>query len=61
LKALISKRHTLAQLLGFENFTHYDLSDQMAQSPEIVAKLYNGSYSAEKINNTVLKLNKIKK
>lgn len=36
LKLIISKRHTLAQLLGFENYAEYDLNGQMAKTPKTV-------------------------
>ncbi len=40
LKAIINKRHVLAQSLGFRSFAHYDLSGQMAQNPKTVWNLY---------------------
>jgi thimet oligopeptidase len=40
LKIIISKRHDLAQLLGFKNFSEYDLSSQMAKKPEVIWDLF---------------------
>ncbi len=34
LKLIIEKRHQLAQLLGFTSFAEYDISQQMAHTPE---------------------------
>ncbi|MDR3646739.1 MAG: Zn-dependent oligopeptidase [Candidatus Babeliales bacterium] len=38
LENLIAKRHELAQLIGFESFTHLKLNSQMAKNPDRVEK-----------------------
>jgi len=38
LESIISKRHELANLLGFETYAHFDLDNQMAKNPSVGKK-----------------------
>ncbi len=38
LQKVITVRHKIAQLLGYESYTHYNLDESMAESPERVEK-----------------------
>ncbi|MBM3198994.1 MAG: Zn-dependent oligopeptidase [Chlamydiae bacterium] len=44
LTQLIEKRHQLAQLLGYKSYAEYDLSQQMAGTPEVVEQFLQDLY-----------------